>query len=619
VTQLHDGSLHWEMGDSDRHRNTSWTELHRPHTLEDLALDSAVRRQIAGYMAADALPHHLILHGPPATGKTSLADILAQHSFSSNQHEHVIRVSASETRSVEFVRDQVIPWVRSRGGLFRILGGDWRGMVLFSEADGLTAEAQAVLKDAMEQYASTTAFVFTTNSIDKLNEALRSRCMVIEMRNPPFEERVRVLSKVLEREGIESDPFSLVEFASAHCDMRVLLRAAQDSVASHQELRLSGVGVSPSATAWPTPVDGAEVLDGMVDAFARYLSLPNGGAPALALWVMFAHSHEAFAYSPLLAAVSPVKRSGKTRLFEVLSQLTPRALFASNITPASIFRLGGAVVDEAPDNGGRVAMPPALTLLADEGDTWLKLRPEIQGILNSGHTRRGAYIVRVVRDEPRRFSTWFPKALALIDKSATQLPPTVIDRSIVIPMRRRRSNEMLEVLRFDRLSEELQTLRMQAARWSHDHFEQLCDASPNTPDGIEDRAADNWRPLLAIAEVAGGQWPEWARAACLVLSGVADETGELTVVLLSDIQDVFVSDEAQPDRLPTQDLVASLRAIQDHPWATLTPYGLSLLLKPFNIRPRALWHTTGGRKRTLRGYFLKDFQDAFERYTRTEP
>lgn len=613
MTHIHEGSLLWEMGDEERGQNAGWPERYRPQNLDQMALDPLVRRQIEAYLRSEFLMHHLIFHGPPATGKTTLANIIAWKFFPHAHHDHVIRVSGSETRSVEYVRDTVMPWVRARGGLWRVLGADWHGMALFSEADGLTPEAQATLKDAMETYAATTAFVFTTNSLDKLDRAIRSRCQTIEMRVPPFEERLRILSAVLESERIEADPFVAVEFAEAYEDMRELLRAAQDSIAIHGELRMPDGTARRPETLWPIPIEGAEMLDAIAAAFTRYLSLPEGGATALALWAVFAHAHGASGHSPILAAVSPVKRSGKTLLFEVLSQLTPRAIFTSNITPACIFRLGG-VVDEEQTDGNQVVTPPAFTLLADEGDTWLKLRPEIQGVLNSGHTRRAAYIIRVVGNEPKRFSTFFPKALALINRSTTELPTTVLDRSIVIPMQRRRRDEILARLRFDHENDELSALRKQGARWAHDNFGQLRDANPITPDCIGDRAADNWRPLLAIAEAAGARWAERAHAACLILSGVVDETGELTVVLLNDIRDIFLSDRERPDRLPTSELVVSLRSISDHAWATLTPYRLSLFLRPFGIRPRALWATSGDRKKTLRGYYLADFSDAFDRY-----
>lgn len=505
-----------------------------------------------------------------------------------------------------------MPWLRVGGGLWRHMEANWKGLVIFSEADGLTAEAQAMLRDPLESYTATTRFIFTTNSLDNLDEAIRSRCKRIEMGPPPFEERVRILSAVLANERVEVPPLTIVRFAEAHEDMREMLRDAQDSILAHGELRVAR-NDAVNAQAWPEPVDGAELLDAIASAFARYVALPDGAATALALWVVFTHAHEAFDYSPLLTVTSPVKRSGKTRLFRVLSELTPNPIFASNATPPVIFRLGGAV-DDVQERLQRSHAPPRLTLLLDEGDTWLKLHSEMHGVLNSGHTRRGAFVMRMDGGEPRPFSSWFPKAIALIDKKSSDVPTTLLDRSIVIQMRRRRANEVVAVLRADKTIDELNLLRRQSARWGRDLFERLYDANPALP-AVDDRTADNWRPLLAIADIAGGHWPERARAACLLLAGVEEESGEHRVLLLQDIRDVFERDSARPTRLPTSVLVNALRAIDDHPWRTLDAFGLAQLLRGFGVRPRALWDDIGaGRKGTIRGYDFDDLKEAFDRY-----
>ena len=231
---------------------------------------------------------------------------------------------------------------------------------------------------------------------------------------------------------------------------------------------------------WQKPVGGASLLNELVAIFRRYLSLPKGAAEAMSLWVVFTHTFDAWQVSPRLAFTSPVLRCGKTTALSILGCLVTRPLLASNVTPAVVFRV---IERDRP------------TLLIDEADTFLDQRGEIKGILNSGHTQAAAYVWRCDGDnyEPRGFSTWAPLAVAKIGK----LSATLHDRSIVLQMRRRRADEAVERLRSDRTAD-LDTLARKAVRWAKDNIKVLRKADPEMLDGLHDRAADNWRPLIAI-------------------------------------------------------------------------------------------------------------------------
>ena len=348
---------------------------------------------------------------------------------------------------------------------------------------------------------------------------------------------------------------------------------------------------------WPEPVNGADVLGDLVRTFARHLAQPEGAATAEALWVLHAHAQEAWSVSPVLGITSASKRCGKTTLETLISALVPRPLPASNITAAALFR---AVEAFRP------------TLLVDEADTFLTERDELRGILNSGHTRAGAKVVRTVGDDhqPRLFSTWCPKVVAMIG----ELPDTLADRSVIIRLRRRRPDETVERLRLDRLGG-LEPLRRRCARWTSDHLDDLRDADPDVPEALHDRARDNWRPLLSIADAAGGPWPERARRAALLLSGDADaDDGDVGVVLLHDLRDLFA--RRATDRLSSSEIVAALTQMEERPWPEwrrghpLTMHQLARLLDPYGVRPRQM--KAAGEK--IRGYDLCDLADSFQRY-----
>jgi hypothetical protein len=183
-------------------------------------------------------------------------------------------------------------------------------------------------------------------------------------------------------------------------------------------------------------------------------------------------------------------------------------------------------------------------------------------------------------------------------------------------MRRRAPDEFVEPLRLDRLAE-LEPLRRRAARWAGDHLDVLHAAEPDMPAGLNDRAADNWRPLLAIAELIGGRRPQAARRAAQILNGAAEaEESAAGIVLLADIRDLFR--ERGVDRLSSAEIVEALVKLEERPWPEwrrgqpLTAAGLARLLRPFGIRPRPMdWR--GAHPKGTRGYAHTDFADAWGR------
>lgn len=357
----------------------------------------------------------------------------------------------------------------------------------------------------------------------------------------------------------------------------------------------------PEVDQWPEPVDGAALLDSLNELIERFVAMPEHGATAAVLWILFTQLHDVFTISPILAVTSPEKRCGKTTLLELLGALVARPLPASNITTAAVFR----IVELC-----------APTLLIDEADTFVRGNDELRGVLNCGHRRDSAFVIRSVGDdhEPRQFCTWCPKAIACIG----DLPETLEDRAIVLRMRRRRSDETVERLRLDR-TPELEILRSQMARWAADHEDQLREVDPEIPTGLHDRAADNWRPLLAIADAAGGVWPGRTRQAATCLSGSKDDEQAPGAMILTDIAGLFR--DLGLDRLKSDEIIRHLVKLEHRPWPEykndkpLSMGQLARLLRRFDIRPKSIRFDDG----VLRGYELSDFRDAFARYLPTDP
>jgi putative DNA primase/helicase len=372
------------------------------------------------------------------------------------------------------------------------------------------------------------------------------------------------------------------------------------------ELQGAEIGLRDVAV-WHEPVDLAGLLDDVVGTVTKFVAMPKAAAATVALYVVLTYVTKCVDVLPILAITSPVMRCGKSTLLTLVYHLAARALMAANVTPATVFRI---VHKHSP------------ALVLDEADTFIHDNEALRGILNSGHYRAGAYVLRCEGDqrEPRQFSTWCAKVIALIGT----LPRTLEDRSIVVGLRRRSPGEKLQRFKVAKLAADLHPLRQRAARWAHDngHLVQLAD--PEAPAELDDRAADNWRSLLAIADLAGETWAKRARAAAVILSrGRAhDDDDDKGVALLHDMRQIFASaDDAE--HLPTEAIIAALLALDARPWATFNEYGrdksitprqFANLLRPFDVRPVDI--RVGERKdnRVVKGYRRAEFDDAFDRY-----
>ena len=365
----------------------------------------------------------------------------------------------------------------------------------------------------------------------------------------------------------------------------------------------------------PEGAEGAELLEELKGVMNEYVVLPPMAAEALALWVVHTHAFELREVTTYLGVTSPTKRCGKTTLLTLLGHLARRAMAVSNISPPALFR----VIEQ-----GRP------TLLIDEVDTFLEKREEFRGILNAGYTRETAFVVRMgqgprksaaERTEAKemneewalggsglqRFSCWCPKVMAAIGK----LPETLADRCIVIEMNRKTASEERKRLR-DFTGREL---KLRCAEFVQKHAEAIGRAEPSIPEKLNDRAADIWEPLLVIADLAGGEWPELARRAAEELS-VQEEEPNLKWQFFLELRELFLNSKL--DRMLSSDLVIDFnhRRGRGKPWEELcrgkkiNEWWIGWQLREFGIRSRLM--TIWGK--TARGYCREDIEEAWKRY-----
>ena len=349
----------------------------------------------------------------------------------------------------------------------------------------------------------------------------------------------------------------------------------------------------------PHPLDRVHAFIG------RFVSYPSPEAQtAHALWIAHAHLMEHWDSTPRLAFLSPEPGSGKCRALEVTALLVPRAVETVNATPAYLFR--------------KVADPDgAPTLLYDEIDTVFgpraKDNEDVRGMLNAGH-RKGAVAGRCFKKSNIIETEELPAYCAVALAGLGNLPDTITSRSVIVPMRRRAPNEVVEPFR-DRIQrQEAEPILKALASWAgaitHIDF-------PEMPAGITDRDADVWEALIAVADLAGGDWPARARGAAIALVAASKaKSPSLGVRLLADMRVVF----CDADQMATATILETLHGMEEAPWGdlkgkALASRGLAQMLSRYDVKPGKLriGHSTAN------GYRRTDLHDAWQRYLPASP
>ena len=358
-------------------------------------------------------------------------------------------------------------------------------------------------------------------------------------------------------------------------------------------------------------LDGAVVLDQVQAAIRKYVILPSPEAmTAVVLWVAATHVVPFLGSAPRLVIRGPERRCGKSRLLDMLEALSWQPFMGINVSHASLSRTVHFAGAEPP------------TILMDEVDAMFGPKAgseneDIRGMLNAGF-QPGRTIPRYDAGtrEVEHLRTFAMAALAGIGA----MPDTIEDRAAVVRMRRRTGREKVAPYRLMRDRADLVTLSSVLHKWARSRRVQIGTPVASMP--VEDRAADTWEPLIAVADAAGGDWPRLARHAAVVMNQEKEESIELSVQtrLLIDTRAAFEADDA----LPTHTLLERLKADEEAPWATfgpagLTPRRLGLLLREFDITSRNVrLKKPDGTDYQVKGFRREDFEDSWARYCPTD-
>jgi hypothetical protein len=347
----------------------------------------------------------------------------------------------------------------------------------------------------------------------------------------------------------------------------------------------------------PTPADTVHAM------LHDYVALGEHEYVAVTLWIIHSHIFAQFMVTPRLLLISPAPDCGKTTLLDVIGRLAARCKKSDNITAAVIYHHVHTMRS---------------TLLIDEADNLdLSAKAALRAVLNSGH-RRGGSIDRLVRGHPQAFSVFGPVALGSLEL----LTQPLMRRSIIIRLARHDGSRPLRQFDADDCGD-LDLVYGHIRSWLR---RTTISRQPEMPAGMHGRQADNWRPLIAIADACGPAWGTSARDAAAALSRAHNDEAP-AIVLLRHIRQIF--DARGDERLAGKVLVHDLLEL-DEMWSEwrgqhgneyarkVTQGELARLLAPFGIRPRTIWPLNrSADSRSSRGYHRSWFEQAWRSYCAT--
>lgn len=353
----------------------------------------------------------------------------------------------------------------------------------------------------------------------------------------------------------------------------------------------------PVVTPWPTRVNPHSVLTNLYYRLCCMVSAAPHQVAAIVLWTAVTHFVEVCKFAALLAVLSPTKRSGKTTVAEPLTKLVRRPFPMSNTSVAALFRC----TDKSP------------TLLFDEMDQQLQsIGSDFVGILNSGHTRKFAYVIRATGKGHKRYNTFCHKLVAMIGEP----PSTVLDRAIVISLLRKRVDEAL-VKYVDSDNDDFDALRAQLEALALGNLAAIKTATPLIPPLDSNRAMNNWEHLLAVSELAGDFWAQLGRDSATLLTNSLQAYLPNEEQLIVDLADIFRRRGAE--FLPTVVILEELCRDPDARWssvrrgAPINGHFLGQMLGKFLV-PKGEQERFDGGASPLKGYRLRHLADLFERY-----
>jgi Protein of unknown function (DUF3631) len=368
-------------------------------------------------------------------------------------------------------------------------------------------------------------------------------------------------------------------------------------LAEEFEVFLAARTIPEDLEPWPEPVDVAELLGAIEAKFRRYVVATDAIVTVSTVWAPFTYVAEVATHAPKLVFTFPERDAGKSMAQDVLYWVVLRPYAAVEATGAAVYR----IVDR---------LRP--TLLLDEADTLFARRNVLAHIINDSWANNRRKVPRVASGG-KTVEEFDVYGAQLISMKGLRMPDTVLSRSIVCLIWPKLASELVEEFTYQD-DDEFRIIRRKLLRFAIDNAVALRAAKPEFPPGFNNRIRVNWKMLLAIAELAGREWPERVRNAALELETDRDEPSE-AIRLFQGLQDVW----GKVEKWTSESLCKALAKHPSGEYADfrgkgpITPHQLAALLRPFGIRPIHNLHPTGRSGKNQGGYRRVQFENAWAR------
>ena len=199
-----------------------WVEKYRPQVLEEYVGNEIIKNKIADYLTQGSI-QNLLFHGVAGTGKTTLAKLIAK-----NLNCDLLYLNASDERGIDTIREKIIPFAST-------MGFNDVKIVILDEADYLTPQAQATLRNTIESCSATTRFILTCNYLERIISPLQSRCQSFEITPPSKSEVYYKCQEILTKEKILFYEQGIEDVINTHYpDIRKIINTIQGSIVDGQ-------------------------------------------------------------------------------------------------------------------------------------------------------------------------------------------------------------------------------------------------------------------------------------------------------------------------------------------------------------------------------------------------